>query len=515
MINVYDLVFVGSGLSCSYTLRHFLHLLKQAPQNRTLKLLFLEKDEQFWTGVAYGNRSGYNSHIITALRHFIPAEEKKEFTDWLQKNSNWVFDDFKRKNGPASASWLNKNESRINNQEWDDVYLPRYIFGLFLKEKVASALQEATSGNLVTFELVTANVSAIEKHEGYYTIEAFESNYVKTEFRAWKVVLGIGSPPVRPSFNNLNAGPLPVHSIEDMYEPSMVSNIQSIETFLQRISIAGRKNILIIGSNASALEVICSLADSLNLRDDLDKIYVISTSGVFPNRINEKSHLSAYYPVNLSELKNNTDCTPAAIYEAIKLDIGEATSSGIDIDETYHPISNLLIDLVKSLDVVKKRQFVTRYGFEIGKLQRRAGADYLNVADKLIADGRLKLIKGKFVNCVQGEDGVKLRFYDSGMSFQTLDVPFSVLINCSGFTSLKETQSALINQLVNSQICKINSSDKGIVVNERFEANDNLFVMGPLLAGNIIGDKMVWHVESCNRIFGLSQCLAPYLLNSD
>jgi uncharacterized NAD(P)/FAD-binding protein YdhS len=51
-------------------------------------------------------------------------------------------------------------------------------------------------------------------------------------------------------------------------------------------------------------------------------------------------------------------------------------------------------------------------------------------------------------------------------------------------------------------------------VNERLEASENLYVIGPLVAGNFNSKVRFWHVESALRIVGLSKLLAESIFQS-
>ena len=42
--------------------------------------------------------------------------------------------------------------------------------------------------------------------------------------------------------------------------------------------------------------------------------------------------------------------------------------------------------------------------------------------------------------------------------------------------------------------------ENGIAVGPGLRAADGLYVMGPLLAGNIVQGRPVWHMEHCGRI---------------
>jgi uncharacterized NAD(P)/FAD-binding protein YdhS len=59
---------VGSGIA----LRHNTSFidLEHAPLNQKVKILVIDKADEFWVGIPYGNRSGFNSLIITSLKDF-------------------------------------------------------------------------------------------------------------------------------------------------------------------------------------------------------------------------------------------------------------------------------------------------------------------------------------------------------------------------------------------------------------------------------------------------------------
>jgi hypothetical protein len=67
----YDLVIVGSGLSCCYSLLALFAQLGRAPSIKARSIAVVEKAGQFWTGVPFGQRSSVNSLMITPLSEFM------------------------------------------------------------------------------------------------------------------------------------------------------------------------------------------------------------------------------------------------------------------------------------------------------------------------------------------------------------------------------------------------------------------------------------------------------------
>ena len=76
------------------------------------------------------------------------------------------------------------------------------------------------------------------------------------------------------------------------------------------------------------------------------------------------------------------------------------------------------------------------------------------------------------------------------------------------------SSSPLINSLINKKICVANATNRGFEVTENFEANKNLFVMGPLLGGIFNSRVKYWHVENAKRVHALSSMLADAIVES-
>ena len=87
-------------------------------------------------------------------------------------------------------------------------------------------------------------------------------------------------------------------------------------------------------------------------------------------------------------------------------------------------------------------------------------------------------------------------------------------MNCGGFEDLEESSSRLIHNLVSKNICRVNNTKRGVEVSEEFEANKNLYVMGPLLGGIFNKKIKYWHVENAKRVHALSSMLSEVIVDS-
>ncbi|MEP7106546.1 MAG: FAD/NAD(P)-binding protein [Ferruginibacter sp.] len=513
-----DLTFVGAGLSCCCTTIYYINLAYELKKKNKVKVLIIERTGEFWTGIPYGMRSGFDSLIITSLKEFLPENELKLFVDWLKENFHKVVNDQVEEKGANPINeWLLNNEKQIRANLWENLFIPRYFFGIYLKDRVTGLLERAEKDGIIDYQLLTADVIDIERNGDSYNIRAKTDFEPEMLFSSTKVILSVGTPPkARLNINLNNKKNDTVCVIEDIYEPNIIENINQIRKVLGDSDPRQQNNILILGSNASALEVLYNLKDATT-SDLINQFYILSPDGAFPNKIKEASSIKNYIPVNLNHLKNAKSYTSGQIVEAARKDTMDAHEEKIDISDIYHPMSDLVIDLLNKLDIDEQKKFVFRDGVEIGKFQRRAGAEYLEAVGSLISQDKMSVIKGRFLRQVFAGPGSFYFEYMDKLSgeIKTFPLPVKIVINCIGFQNLSGSPSFLINRLIERNICLPNASGRGFEVNENFEAKDNFYIMGPLLAGNLNERLRVWHAESCPRIFHLSGQLAAVLIGNN
>ncbi|WP_019505829.1 FAD/NAD(P)-binding protein [Pleurocapsa sp. PCC 7319] len=518
---VYDIIVVGSGIACSYTIINYIERLKSHLPAKTIKIAVLDKYGEFWSGIPYGSRSGRQSLIITALKEFLPQPEREVFISWLAANYTLIFHTLEQRPGILSREWLLSYEKSMLQGDWDELFIPRYIFGLYIKDRVEKLLEEAQEEAYLQCNLFAADVTNIQKLDDIYQIEYSDQVKDESHILGQKVILAIGSPPNKIGFldqfdvseqsNRTNNN---FCFVANMYESSQDDNVERIFKYLKQSDDNRDNRVLIIGSNASALETLYSLNDVPEAQDLISKFIVLSPNAQFPHRIDNKPVSTTFIPYHLTSLVKGQNFTAEQILEAVKQDVNFALENNETVNSTYTIISKSVIDALNKLSFAEQKLFVTKYGVEIGKYQRRAGSDYLDVVEKLIFEGKLEFLKGKFVRTISlASGGTGFEFtISNGESKQKYTSPIAVVINCAGFQDLTRSSSPLIKNLVQQKICIPNNSKCGFEMNENFEANENFYLMGPLVAGNINNKLKVWHAESCGRIIKLSQQLAEILV---
>ncbi len=507
-----DIAIIGSGISCSYTVIHYISLLlQQAPRPR-IKLMIIDKAGEFWTGIPYGQRSGQQSLIISSLKEFFPQPELDNFKQWLNQNYREVFNTPDRQAGLLVSQWQELYAADMSAGCWDELFIPRYTVGIYLKERIDRLLQSAQ--HLVECHLVAAEAIDIQAVGNQYQVEMTAQNQPQSFLIAQKVILAMGSPPNK---GNQLAPDAVLNDrfcyIENMYEPTQSFNIDRISQILKKSANPQHNQILVVGSNASALETIYSLNNHPDIVGLIGKFIVISPNAAFPDRICPATTADRYQAQALQALLQSPEPTAQKILKAVQEDVDRALAQNETVGSTYALISKGIIDVLQQLSPAEQKLFVIKYGVEIGKFQRRAGNDYLNVVENLMSTGKLEFIKGKLLQtCLLNNQDQGFEFIDANHQKQYFPTAVQVVINCAGFQDLMTSTSPLINNLIKRGIAIPNDSNCGFSINENFEINKNFYLMGPLVAGNINSKFKVWHAESCARIISLSQQLAAVLL---
>ncbi len=508
---VYDMAFVGSGISTAFTLLQFLEKIKDVNLEKPIKIAVIEKSKDFYMGLPYGIRSGFSSLLITSLADFLPQPELDFFLKWISNNKLWLLEEFKKDGGTLSKEWLKKHKEDIDNDQWEDLFIPRRFFGEYIKEKVLFQIEKAESKGKIKVNHISVIVNDIINNDGAYQIISEKEKIVSK-----KVILAIGSPPPRKIWSTdtdeskNNTG---IKLFGDPYAVGINNTLKDIDDFLSERKDSPN-NVLIIGANASALEMLYKINDDPKRVDHIHKFYFMSTLGIVPDAVEDETKGKKFSPKNLFSLQSSEHLTAEQIVHAAFADLDVAEAMKIGAATTVKPISEAFAKLLGSLEKEELENFACFAGNEIGRRQRCAGQHYSETVMNLKEEKRFEHIAGRFLGLAEQPDGTfKCRYLKTDTAKEEiLDEPVNIVINCIG-SELLDNQNipSLYKNLISSETCIPNKSFRGFTVNNDFEAAPNFHVLGPLLAGNLIDDKPVWHVEHCGRIIWLSNLLSKKL----
>jgi uncharacterized NAD(P)/FAD-binding protein YdhS len=518
---IFDIVIVGAGISSTATLLQLINKFHETgvkTNSRPLEVAVVEKDQEFWKGLPYGKRSSINSLTITTFGEFIPPAEKKSFVEWLEKNKQGWTEQLEQSGNPTSSKWLQTNADKMEKKQWDQMYIPRRFFGDYLDEKLADKIEMARQKKIIYVTRIHGESTNITLLNDQYevTIEDSDTKNKNTKtIIGRKIVLAIGSPPVKPIAQTSLKGN--DNYINDAYLPSLELNLDKLRSKLNAIADVSKRNIAIFGSNASALELVYLINTNPSLKDIVNKVVVISRSGLLPHRITPE-HEVDYVFENLQNLKNSPGFDAAALMAVIEKDIQNAFAAGIKIGDAYYQLSGLVVELLQLLSKEQKKYFHDVHGAHFSKLIRRAGHEYRDAAADLEKNNILEMCKGSFQNIEyytsNPAEASVLYFSKEANMIVTHPLTFALTVNCGGFEELDETSSPLIGSLIKNKICTVNKTNRGFEVNENFEACKNFYIIGPLLGG-IFNDKArLWHVENAKSIFNLAEMLVQAIFIS-
>ena len=507
-----DIAFIGSGLSSIFTLIEFINKLGQKiPESflknsySTVRISVFEKDSCLWGGIPYGPRSGFTSLLITPLDEFLPECELEPFIKWMNGNIDWILIPYQKSLSNYSKVWFSNFRRKLLSSECENLHLPRYFFGLYLWNKLRESLIHAR----VSIDLNYINSEVISIEFNKRNQEKFQLTTTNNRcYFSKQVLLGVGIPNIR-SLGIKGKIKDDILFFNDPYVPDITTSIEKIDN---HISHKKSLKILIVGANASSLELLYHITNLKSfIQNNSTSITVISPQGQLPPLF-IKDKISKFTAQNLQILRaSNVEVTADLILENFKKDLQFSVENNFDISDTLPVFTSHVGSLLKKLSNEEKRIFCNFHGDEIGRLQRRAGIEYTQSIQSLILSGKLKILKGKFVDFELLNEKTFVN-YSIDLEFNHKDY-FDIVINCAGSLGLIDSgMTPLLRQLYNSGLCQKTKSNRGFIVGDDFEIMKGFYINGPLLAGNVVNNMPIWHVEHCGRIITFAKQISNSLI---
>jgi uncharacterized NAD(P)/FAD-binding protein YdhS len=517
-MTAYDLAIVGSGIACSMTLCQLAERLKDIPApGMALRIAIIEKEGEIWNGIPYGRRSSVGALTFQRLQEFLEEPERSYFITWLAANADSWLKTFRECGGPGAEKWISDNQPLMERDQWGELYLPRFLFGLYVSSHAARAVEELSRAGVATVTVIHGEATGISRMPGrHHTITVENSTGAWVTIEAARVVLAIGSPPQRSVHSDAVASRHSHTHIANIYSPAEDLSIQKIQQVLSSLPEKRMANILILGSNASALEVLYLINYRPEIRNLINSVVVLSRSGVLPYKICEET--VQFELTALESLCDSTYFSAADLMAAITADIRRAEGLSLNIADLRDPVGAAVSRLTALMHISEQEKFVCEHGVHYSRMMRRAGRDTRNAADEMVRLGLLTTAKGDLRRLEPSPSGSGLMsaiYANAGVEGEiTHPMPFSITINCGGFEDLDFSSSRLINSVIDNKLCKVNSTNRGFLVDDRLEASENFYVIGPLVAGNFNDKIRLWHVESASRISWLAKLLGEALADS-
>ncbi|BBZ27091.1 hypothetical protein MMAD_13860 [Mycolicibacterium madagascariense] len=482
---------MGAGVSATHTLLALLRDLAAAPARpaRPVRILVVDRDPQFFSGVPYGHRSGRASLTLSTLAGFLPDDERARFTAWLDAERDRLL-------AAADAGWAERHRGDAEAGRWDGLFVPRRWYGEYLTAQATAAIAEARSAGIAEVALLTAEIDSIERSDRGFAVNAGD-----TRIETAAVLLATGSPPTRrlPTDGSGTAAGL----VHDLYDPGLDETLARLREQLGAAAPEDRR-VLIAGGNASALEFVLA---SRGILDELGARLTVLSPGGRPRNWRRKT------PGEVAELPalaaltaraaDGENLTAAELFEAVAADLRDSVRAGTDVAAVQAMVPAIPSFLPRLSDR-ERSALATRHGMAITTLLRQDCGDAVAVLEALVERGAVDFQAGRYVGCRPVGRAFEVTIADGRGEQRALPVRYAAVVGAVGFEGVSHTGAPLLRQLLDAGIVEASGSDAGLRVDEQFQAAPGLYVMGPLLAGNAHPRLLVWHAESVRRIMSLA-----------
>ena len=481
----YDLAVIGGGLSATATIIKMLSASRtQLNQdiNKMKQIIVFDKEDSF------GGGNTYSSAMADATFLQNPVDMMPDgFAEWIISKgiewlAAWCFH-----TSSTTRQWWQEHKDAITRRQLASLFVPRGLFGLYQTESYRSALSAAKES--VVVQHVAKQVTGLIRTENDDFILKTASDI---QIRARIVLLAMGMIPSKPF-------------------PEAVSYLDKLpEKFVVNLASKAKAhggNIILLGANAAAMDVIHLFSTYESALTGINEIIVVSKTGIMPistspiTGLEPSSSLIAHptSPRNAAELVSIV-LNDAACWHEAKLAPYGLTLKGI---------SNAIIASLNSLPAKERTRILEFHGRELSLISRRCVPAYYSDFKKLKSSGRLKILAAEVNSVCKITSGISVNF-----SGELPDLKATAVIDCSGAGRLNETNDPLLAQLLRAEggkLAQANAAGSGFVVNDRFEASPNLFIMGDLLTGYEGRHGMIWHLQNAPRIKHYSSILGEVI----
>ena len=409
----------------------------------------IEKRPHIAGGVAYSTTNA--AHLLN-----VPAGRMGAFPDDVGHFFQWL---------------------TANGYDHDDhAFVPRMIFGRYLKSELESAAAERAAIarlNIVSSEAVDAADGLVRLADG-------------GELSADLTVLAFGNfLPPDPYVENDDYTASPKY-FRDQWSPDLAS-------------IKETDDVLIIGTGLSMVDLVMGYHQA----GHKGKILAISTRGML-SAVHELGHT---YPAFYDELRSMTRITD--MLRAVRQHIARAQDNGSDWRAVIDSLRPYTHQLWKQLPLAEKRYFMQHLSRYWNVARHRMPAEAAEVVEKMQRDGRLSILKGRLKKIESGERFVTTYAVDGEIKSVVSDC----VINCIGAESnFEKVDSPLLKNLFSrgtivSDDLKmgIKADENGGVIGADGRASNSIFTLGTALKGSL------WESTAIPEIRNQAAALGRYL----
>ena len=437
---------------------------------------------------------------------------------WLIANRARWQDMLLASGDPRATRWLERHRAEIDRDEFGGLFLPRIVFGQFLRERWSEAV-ETLGLRGISVSVIAADVEDVVPGGA----DRWQVHLAARDpLDAAAVLLAVGNVTApAPEAVAGHPGYLDFEVARELKtaEPRLAARLAALPT--------GRRRIVVLGSSAAATEFLYAVEGGPELDGLVDELVVLSPSGRIPDGLCS-SHVTPHalrrMPALLAAIDGDGRTpdpaptpTAAAVVEAVVADVAEAQSLGYTIVDllpaaraappsTSANVSHWFRQLFALLPPPEKRAFVNAEYKAYRETIRHTSTDYAEAVARLRDRGLLSVVAGRVRELRPAADGGLTVRYETAGTLRELAA--GIVVDCRGFAGVAEGAHPVVQSLLRTGTVLANETGRGLAVDHDFAAAPGLFVLGPLLAGTAQGDDYIWFLENVPVIHGLAERVA-------
>jgi uncharacterized NAD(P)/FAD-binding protein YdhS len=447
---IYDVAIVGGGFSGTALATRLLRCL---PSGHSIVVV-----DRFGTpgrGVAYGTDCRFHLLNVRASDMSAVADEPDHFLLWLRKNVD------------ASTD--------------ADHFVRRFLFGQYLREMLRD---ELVANKEVFFSWLIDQVIAVDSQRGLAVLKMQAGSEVRARF----AVLATGnSPPTTP---------LQLKRISPRrYAPYAWSN-----DVLAKAPSSG--TILLLGTGLTAVDMVLAL----RAQNFDGNILMLSTHGILPGVHNAAASEPSSWTLGSSH-------TIRSLFSAVRQEVSAASARGIPWHSVIDSLRPVTQRIWKSLPPVERKRFLrhVRVYWEIHR--HRIPPESYVILEELIARGRVTILGGRLLTCVESNDRVRVTLQER-RSRKEMPILANFVINCSGHgKSSQLIQEPAVRSMLALRIARIDTlglgldvAENGALIDDFGKPASSFFAIGPLRKG------CLWETTAVPEIRSQVKELADHIL---
>jgi uncharacterized NAD(P)/FAD-binding protein YdhS len=439
MRNMKKIAIIGCGFSGTMTA---VQLIKNA--DHPFELILIGDYKNFNTGIAYNPYSKKQLLNVVASKMSAFQDKPDDFTNWV--------------------SALNEF-SGIDKGILANTYLPRYLFGQYLRNIWEEALQQIMAKR-IQITIIDSLVLDMEVSHHEVTLVLDNEERITAQYC---VIASGNNLPGNPDIENTKFFGSRNY-FRNPWDTSAVRNHDS------------KAPILILGNGLTMVDTLVGLIEN-GFRN---KIYTISPHGftILPHR-----HPGIGYSAITEELhgKQNLNDIVLIVNKHIKL----ARKLGFTAEPIIDAIRPLTQQLWQNLTNGEKNIFMARLRHLWDAVRHRIPMNIHDQIRQLTEVGKLDQYAGKLMNITETEMYIKVLFFDVKQKLEK-EMLVSAVINCTGpETDINKLEKSFLKNCLQKGIVVQDELKLGIMAdpvnfetyNGLHERQRNLLAMGSLLKG--------------------------------